>query len=147
MQSIHLAAALISFKGRSNRIHYWFGQLFFFMAYWFLTISMQRLAEAIRADRGPGLSSAGLGPFIAATIFFLTVFAATFYISFALTVRRWHDRDKSWTSALLGFVPIVGWAWQGVECGFLMGVTGPNRYGPAPKGVTDLLLRGRNANA
>jgi uncharacterized membrane protein YhaH (DUF805 family) len=58
------------------------------------------------------------------------------WVGFALTVKRWHDRDRSWTWALLGFVPVAGWLWQGIECAFLEGTLGPNRFGPSPKGIS-----------
>ena len=61
------------------------------------------------------------------------------WMSFAVTVRRWHDRDKSWVWALLGFVPIIGWMWQGIECAYLEGTLGPNRYGRSPKGIARVI--------
>ena len=69
----------------------------------------------------------------------ITGLIAGFWVGFALVVKRWHDRNRSWTWALLGFIPIVGWIWQGVECSFLEGTLGPNRYGPSPKGITAVL--------
>jgi len=57
------------------------------------------------------------------------------WASLALTVKRWHDRGKSGAWALLGLIPIVGWTWQGIKCGFLEGTLGPNRFGPSPRGI------------
>ena len=42
--------------------------------------------------------------------------------------RRWHDRDKSAWWALLTLVPFFGLLWVFIECGFLKGTDGPNRY-------------------
>ena len=53
----------------------------------------------------------------------------------AAHVRRWHDRDKSGWWILIGLIPIVGPIWSVVECGFLDGTPGPNRFGPSPKSV------------
>ncbi len=53
----------------------------------------------------------------------------------ATHVRRWHDRDKSGWWILIGLIPIVGPIWSIVECGFLDGTPGPNRFGPSPKSV------------
>jgi uncharacterized membrane protein YhaH (DUF805 family) len=47
----------------------------------------------------------------------------------ALTVKRWHDRDKSGLWALIGIIPYIGPAWAFIENGFLPGTEGPNQYG------------------
>jgi uncharacterized membrane protein YhaH (DUF805 family) len=49
-------------------------------------------------------------------------------------IKRWHDRDKSGWWMLILLIPIVGAIWFLVECGFLAGTPGPNRFGPP---VTD----------
>ncbi|RZU02288.1 DUF805 domain-containing protein [Rivibacter subsaxonicus] len=49
--------------------------------------------------------------------------------SLAITVKRWHDRDKSAWWLLIVLVPIIGALWAFIECGFLRGTTGPNRFG------------------
>ena len=50
----------------------------------------------------------------------------------AVSVKRWHDRDKSGWWVLLNLVPVIGWLWALVDNGFLRGTDGPNRYGPDP---------------
>ena len=50
--------------------------------------------------------------------------------SLALSVKRWHDRDKSGWWVLIGFIPIIGAIWSLIETGFLAGTDGPNRFGP-----------------
>jgi uncharacterized membrane protein YhaH (DUF805 family) len=47
----------------------------------------------------------------------------------AITVKRWHDRDKSGLWILIGLIPIVGQIWAFIENGFLSGTKGPNQYG------------------
>ena len=47
----------------------------------------------------------------------------------AVSVKRWHDRDKSGWWVLINFVPVIGWIWAMVENGFLRGTPGPNRFG------------------
>jgi uncharacterized membrane protein YhaH (DUF805 family) len=49
--------------------------------------------------------------------------------SLAITVKRWHDRDKSAWWLLIMLVPLVGTLWALIECGFLRGTVGPNRFG------------------
>jgi uncharacterized membrane protein YhaH (DUF805 family) len=54
------------------------------------------------------------------------------WIGLVLSVKRWHDRNKSGWWVLVNLVPVVGWLWQLIECGFLRGTTGPNRFGQDP---------------
>lgn len=55
-----------------------------------------------------------------------------FWCGVILTIKRWHDLDKSAWWALLGCVPVVGWIWQLVKCNFTLGTPGTNTYGPPP---------------
>jgi uncharacterized membrane protein YhaH (DUF805 family) len=50
----------------------------------------------------------------------------------AVSVKRWHDRDKSGWWVLLNLLPVIGWLWALVDNGFLRGSDGPNRYGADP---------------
>src|SRR5688572_29580457 len=43
------------------------------------------------------------------------------YPTYAVTTKRWHDRDKSGWWSLIGLVPIIGGLWMLIECGFLGG--------------------------
>jgi uncharacterized membrane protein YhaH (DUF805 family) len=54
------------------------------------------------------------------------------WISLAVQIKRWHDRDKSGFMVFINFIPIVGAIWAFVEVGCLRGTEGPNRYGPDP---------------
>ena len=65
------------------------------------------------------------------TIVGLIMFPAML-VGLLVQIRRWHDRDKSGWWVLIGFVPCIGWIWALIECGFLKGTTGPNKYGPDP---------------
>jgi uncharacterized membrane protein YhaH (DUF805 family) len=50
----------------------------------------------------------------------------------AVSVKRWHDRDKSGWWVLLNLLPVVGWLWVLIDNGFLRGTPGPNRFGEDP---------------
>jgi len=50
----------------------------------------------------------------------------------AVSVKRWHDRDKSGWWVLLNLVPVIGWLWALIDNGFLRGTDGPNRFGADP---------------
>jgi uncharacterized membrane protein YhaH (DUF805 family) len=50
----------------------------------------------------------------------------------AISVKRWHDRDKPAWWALIAFVPVIGWIWVLIENGLLRGTDGANRFGDPP---------------
>jgi len=88
----------------------------------------------------------------------IIVSLALIYFSIAITGKRWHDRNKSAWWNLLWLIPallaapltimsfmaspslghwvlailFIGVIWTLVECGFLRGTAGDNRYGPDP---------------
>ncbi|MEO6031643.1 MAG: DUF805 domain-containing protein [Burkholderiaceae bacterium] len=47
----------------------------------------------------------------------------------AVTVKRWHDRNKSGWWVLINFIPVIGTFWALIENGFLRGSPGDNRFG------------------
>jgi uncharacterized membrane protein YhaH (DUF805 family) len=47
----------------------------------------------------------------------------------AVSVKRWHDRDKSGWWVLVSLLPLVGLVWALIQNGLLRGTPGPNRYG------------------
>jgi uncharacterized membrane protein YhaH (DUF805 family) len=49
--------------------------------------------------------------------------------SIAITVKRWHDRNKSAWWLLINVIPAIGFVWSLVENGLLRGTVGPNRFG------------------
>lgn len=55
----------------------------------------------------------------------------------AISVKRWHDRDRSGAWVLVNLIPLVGWLWALVDNGFLRGSRGPNRFGPDPLDSAD----------
>jgi hypothetical protein len=59
----------------------------------------------------------------------LAIYLLCIWINVAVTVKRYHDRDKSGFWFLIIFVPLIGGIWQLVECGFLSGTAGGNSYG------------------
>ena len=50
----------------------------------------------------------------------------------AVSVKRWHDRDKSGWWVLLHLLPVIGWLWALIDNGFVRGTPGPNRHGEDP---------------
>lgn len=50
----------------------------------------------------------------------------------AVSVKRWHDRDKSGWWALVYLIPLIGVLWTLIANGLLRGTASPNRFGADP---------------
>ncbi|HEV2748516.1 MAG TPA: DUF805 domain-containing protein [Allosphingosinicella sp.] len=116
------------FSGRSRRKEYWMFALFLAIVYAVLIAAM--MAFGVLEDGG---ADGGLGLFSGTALVLLVVFALAIFIpSLAVTVRRFHDQDRSGWFVLLNFVPYIGGLIVLVfMC--LEGTKGPNRFGPDPK--------------
>jgi len=119
----------VNFSGRATRSEYW---------YWVLFIALVQIATliidlAINARMAAGISD--LASVIAAVAAgFYGVAAAIFGLatiipSFAVTIRRLHDLDRTGWWIFLPLIPIVGGIvlliWYCSK-----GTEGPNRFGP-----------------
>ena len=62
----------------------------------------------------------------------LLIWFSVLIVGIIVQIERWHDLDKSGWWVLINCIPIVGPLWRLVECGFLEGTVGPNRFGPDP---------------
>ena len=47
----------------------------------------------------------------------------------AVSVKRWHDRDKAGWWALVYLIPLIGLLWTLIANGLPRGTLGPNRFG------------------
>ncbi|WP_020408338.1 DUF805 domain-containing protein [Hahella ganghwensis] len=108
---------LFSFTGRIGRKTYWLTALG-------MTVGMMVIAFIL----GFILAVMGVDE-QAMNILFLVLYIPIIWISLALQVKRWHDRDKSGWWFLINFIPVIGFIWALVENGFLPGDTGANRFG------------------
>jgi uncharacterized membrane protein YhaH (DUF805 family) len=70
-------------------------------------------------------------PELATIIINLLVFPILF-MGIIVQIKRWHDRDKSGWWIFINFVPIVGVLWALIECAYVKGTEGQNRFGPDP---------------
>jgi uncharacterized membrane protein YhaH (DUF805 family) len=123
-----------SFEGRINRQPFWLGLLAMMVIQWIvmLVLSMiigTSMMGGIDPNTPPeqvasAMMSAFIPIFIVALLFL--------YPALAIYTKRWHDRDKSGWWTLILFVPFIGAIWFLVECGFLRGTEGPNRFGNDP---------------
>ena len=125
-----LVQFLFSFQGRVRRLHLWLfvivlslvdGGLVWHFGHWGLRDDIQHVM-------GPGgyiMQSPGSG----------LIGLLAFWMNLAVFAKRWHDRDKSAWMLLINLIPLVGWIWTLIECGFMDGTQGSNKYGPSPKGL------------
>lgn len=123
------------FSGRSRRMEYWM--------YTLLNVIVYAIGFAIMAAGMPwGEITAGVAAqsteepgvmfYVGAGLVGLWVLA-NIVPGIAVTVRRFHDQDKSGWFYLLGFIPYAGGLILLVfMC--LDGTRGPNMYGEDPKG-------------
>ena len=104
----------VDFRGRARRSEFWYFALFNFI--------VAAILGTIDQAAHTGQALAG--------IYNLIVFLP----SFALSVRRLHDLNRSGWWLLLALIPIVGWIillwWDCTE-----GTHGPNEHGPDPKAM------------
>ena len=100
---------LFGFSGREKRLPWWIATLL--------------------VDLALGMIYAIFGHLRPSVLGLLLLAPPLIWISVAVQVKRWHDRDKSGWWFLMNFVPIIGWLWVLIECGFLRGTPGPNRFG------------------
>jgi uncharacterized membrane protein YhaH (DUF805 family) len=132
---MNVVRMLFGFEGRIRRLHYWlWGIGSAFVDACILTVllslgggyGMWPQARAAHQDSPAGVWLIACG----------IVLLLALWTQLALQVKRWHDRDKSGLWVFISFIPLIGSLWILVECGFLDGTPGPNRFGPSPKGLT-----------
>jgi uncharacterized membrane protein YhaH (DUF805 family) len=110
-------AKLFSFDGRISRRSFWFSTLVV-LGFGMIVALLSAILNAIQ----DGLGLLGALAYIPAI-----------WVSLATSVKRWHDRGKSWAWILIGLIPVVG-IWAIIETGFLAGEPGDNTYGSPESG-------------
>jgi uncharacterized membrane protein YhaH (DUF805 family) len=114
MGDVDLQELLFTASGRVNRGKWWGVNIIGWLA--FIAIA------AVGALIGDVIGALAL----------MVGYVAYLWATIAVSIKRWHDRGKSGWFYLVAFIPLVGWLWFLVECGFLPGTPGPNEYGPDP---------------
>ena len=118
---------LFGFHGRANRAKFWLVALGIFVIE---IIIFAALGGTTAMSTDPQQAMANLGPGVGIVLFVFGIVAL--WISIAVAVKRYHDRNKSGWWVLIVLVPIIGGLWYLIECGFLRGTPGSNNYGPDP---------------
>jgi uncharacterized membrane protein YhaH (DUF805 family) len=108
------AQIFFSFKGRIARRIWWLYGVAALLGLYVLGVALLRIG--------------GMPPNPANTLMNLLLL----WPALAVSVKRWHDRNKSGWWVLVNLIPLVGWLWGLVENGFLRGTPGPNRFGDEP---------------
>ena len=131
MGSMSLTQFLFSFEGRISRSAYWLKWMLPYIVV-MMVLGFLMSMFAIPADpyATPAQSQGAMSGIVG--IVFSLVYLASLWPSLAVLAKRWHDRDKSGWWTLIGLVPAIGGFWILIECGFLKGSDGPNRFGDDP---------------
>ena len=125
---------LTSFEGRISRQPFWLSVLALIIAQWVIMIilgmvfgisMMGGMDPSVDPEAAASAAMTGMLPLIIISLLFL-------YPALAVYTKRWHYRGKSVWWTLILFIPLVGFIWWLVECGFLRGTEGPNQYGNDP---------------
>ena len=106
---------LLTTKGRISRSTYW---IFLIFLNALLFVDFLSKSESV-----PEVVTDPLG---------LLIWFPVLIVGIIVQIKRWHDLDKSGWWVWINFIPIVGQLWALVQCGFLKGTDGPNRFGPDP---------------
>jgi len=118
---------LFGFQGRMNRAKWWL-VLVAIVVVEIILFAIIFGGAAMSADPQEAMNN--LGPL--ASLVLLVFAVVVTWISIAVGIKRFHDRNKSGWWVLIAFVPVIGGLWYLIECGFLRGTAGPNTYGPDP---------------
>ena len=108
---------LFSFSGKSDRFEWWV-----------ITTITDLAAQLCLIFGLMSLHSEASVRYLQAGGLFLGVVLAL-WMSVAVSVRRFRDRERSPWLLLAGLVPVAGWIWYFIECGFLPppGARGPRK--------------------
>lgn len=126
------------FSGRARRKEFWlFALLTFLIEVVFMAlisaVGGQNLLLGYPASADTPMS----GPLMAVVLLHFAVMLALLVPSLAVTFRRLHDTNRKGWWILIGLIPLIG-ALVLFIFYLLDGTPGPNRFGPDPKGRSEL---------
>ena len=119
------------FTGRSRRKEFWT----YFLMFWVVLLVLMYLDSALGlGGKATGYADeTGVGFNMNGGLLSLVFALATLVPNIAVAVRRLHDVGKSGWMLMIAIIPIIGWFY--ILFLYLQpGTTGPNAYGPDPKG-------------
>lgn len=137
---------LFSFSGRINRAKFWLGYVLTLLIVGLLMAAAMALVPwdqfmvmdaagqpVLDAEGNPVLNFDAPG-LVLPGILCAFAFLLSIIMSFAVMVKRCHDRGKSGWWSLVSLIPLVGFIWVIVDLGVMEGDEGPNAWGPNPLG-------------
>lgn len=104
-----------SFKGRIGRRTFWRGCIGLSIVFLILLISGASIKDTHTNACG---------------LLYLADILLVIWVSLALTIKRWHDRNKSGWWNLINLVPGIGTFWWFIELGLVPGAADTNRLEP-----------------
>ncbi len=123
---------LFSPQGRVSRRMFRLSRTMFIAVYFVLYLVGLRLSADSHAATMHVPGAPGPLYLVAESLCILLAVGLTFWCGVVVTIKRWHDVDRSGWWVLIGFVPVVGWVAQTVMCAWVSGTRGANTYGPPP---------------
>jgi uncharacterized membrane protein YhaH (DUF805 family) len=110
---------VFSFTGRLDRRTYRLCRVVANVGYLLILYSLRGVMPKVAGDPMMALLVA---------LFTMVVSVVMIWSTLAMQVKRRHDRDKSWPWLFVGFIPIIGPLWVLIECCWLEGTPGYNRF-------------------
>lgn len=152
---------LFGFSGRASRFNFWMGQVAIVVMIIVLAVIGIMAGISMKTASSPQQAVGSAGVILLMIVGFLVVVS---WMSWAIAIKRLHDRNKSWVWMLIMTLPafLVMWvgltsglqamvafqssasfvtvylavsAWFLIDLGFMKGTPGGNMYGPAPAGT------------
>ena len=118
---------LFSYSGRINRSQFWMANIIQILTIFIIFTGGLILIGT--TDSGDNNLSV---PVIVGLIALAIVFIGIIYSNICTGIKRYHDHNKQGWWIFITWVPVIGYAWYIIECGFLIGTEGPNSYGDDP---------------
>lgn len=133
---MNFADLFFSFNGRINRGKFWLGMVSLTVLGIICYLGIVAMfgepfifAEPEQLTNGADLFTLGSG---SSLISYAVLSVISTFLSFALMIKRCHDRGKSGWWSLIALIPLVGFIWLIIDLGVMEGDEGPNQYGPNP---------------
>ena len=119
----------LGFSGRINRKQFW---LYGYLPMVALSVVASVITAFVFSLAFSGSIEGALVTIIILLCALLVFYVVMLWVSLAIQIKRWHDRDKSAWWIFIGLIPIAGPIWVLIELGFLPGTPSENLYGLVP---------------
>lgn len=134
---------LFFLAGRINRKKWWLSSLFFGLIIMLALFAVAGMYIVLLDFAGVKVwgrkTSWGISTLALSTGLLIPLYIAgglasllSAYVGICLGVKRYHDLGRPGMRYALVLIPLVGAIWVLVECGFMRGEQGRNKYGPDP---------------